>query len=62
MVSWHGVGDSGEGGGGGGDPGVVAGGGGLGEGGGGDASAGHWPQVCAQLRWNHGRSHFSVFF
>ena len=44
-------------------------GGGGGGGGGGDAgSAGdggppaHWPQVCAQLLWNHGRSHLCVFF
>ena len=43
--------------------------GGGGGGGGGDAgSAGdggppaHWPQVCAQLLWNHGRSHLCVFF
>ena len=42
------------------------GGGGDGEGGSGegdgDGPPAHWPQVCAQLLWNHGRSHLCVFF
>ena len=29
---------------------------------GGDESATHWSQVSAQLRWNQGWSHLSVFF
>eukprot|EP00964_Phaeocystis_antarctica_P096382 scaffold62686_cov42-Phaeocystis_antarctica.AAC.1 len=40
------------------------GGGGCGGDAGGDDSGGpaaHWPQVCAQLLWNQGRSHLCVF-